>query len=71
MRVYNIKEYFLPNKVIYNMLYVSNYTIYKQRKDVKMHPEYDSNPVLYVKSVFDVYCIQYICFLNNLVDPYL
>ena len=51
MRVYNIKDNFIPNKVIYNMLNVSSYTIYNQRKDVKMHPEYDANPVPYVMSL--------------------
>ena len=45
MRIYNIKDNFLPNKMIYNMLYVSKNTIYKQRKDIKMHPDYDANPV--------------------------
>ena len=51
MRVYYMKYNFLPNKGIYNMLYVSYYTIYKQRKYVKMHPEYDANPVPYVTSL--------------------
>ena len=50
MRIYNIKDNFLPNKMIYNMLYVSKNTIYKQRKDIKMHPDYDANPVPYVTS---------------------
>jgi hypothetical protein len=51
MSVYNIKDNFLPKKMMYNMLDVSNYTIYKQRKDIKMHPEYDANPVPYVTSI--------------------
>ena len=48
MSVYTIKDNFLPKKMMYNMLDVSNYTIYKQRKDIMMHPEYDANPVPYV-----------------------
>ena len=36
MRVYNIKDSFLPNKMIYDKLYVSNYTIYKERKDINI-----------------------------------
>lgn len=52
MSVYNIKDNFLPKKMMYNMLDVSNYTIYKQRKDISMHHEYDANSVPYVTSIY-------------------
>ena len=51
MRAHNIKYIFLPNKMLYNMLCVSYYIIHKQRKDIKLHPEYDGDPVPYVTSI--------------------
>ena len=59
MSVYNIKDNFLPKKMMYNMLDVSNYTIYKQRKDIKMHPEYDANPVLHTLRLY-TFCVHFI-----------